>query len=370
MRQDTAEKAWAILGLYDLGGEITALSPYGDGHINDTYRVCVQKDGEAKQYVLQRLSPVAFPEPEKVMENVAQVTAFLRESIARRGGDPARETLSLIPMRDGRTYLSEEGGCWRVYSFIATSVTYQLPDSEEVFREAGRAFGMFLRDLGDYPAATLNETIPHFHDTVSRVEALREAIRLNRAGRAGQVEREIQFALERAGDAGKLLAGLEGGALPLRVTHNDTKLNNVLMDAATRKALCVIDLDTVMPGLCAYDFGDAIRFGANTALEDEKDLSKVRFSLPMFKAFAEGYLGEAGSMMGKEEILSLPLGAWMMTYECGIRFLTDYLNGDIYFHTAYPEHNLVRARNQFALLSDMEKNRDGMNAIVYEWIKE
>lgn len=370
MCQSLAEQAKHVLSLYDLEGEIVSFAPYGDGHINDTYRVTTRRDGCECHYILQHLSPVAFHEPEQVMDNVSCVTAYLKESIARRGGDPDRETLDIIPLRDGKAYLLTDNGCWRMYRFITDSVTYQLPDSTDIFREAGRAFGMFLRDLGDYPASTLHETIPHFHDTVRRVTALEAAVSGDAAGRAAQVTEEIAFVRERAAKAGRLVNALADHTLPLRVTHNDTKLNNVLMDRATRKALCVIDLDTVMPGLCAYDFGDAIRFGANTAAEDEADLSLVHFSLPMFRAYCEGYLGEAGHMMTREEILSLPVGAWMMTYECGVRFLTDYLNGDVYFHTAYLEHNLVRARDQFALLKDMEKQAEAMDSIVREWIKE
>lgn len=353
----------SILALYALDSAIASARPYGDGHINDTFRVETEGGG---QYILQRLSPAAFKEPEKVMQNVGRVTAFLREAIIRRDGDPARETLQIIPMADGREYLLAEDGCWRMYGFIRDTKTYQQAESEEVFRESGRAFGRFMRDLADYPADTLHETIPRFHDTPDRLKALQEAIAADAAGRAEKVQAEIAFALERSSRAGMLV----DAGLPLRVTHNDTKLNNVLMNAADGKALCVVDLDTVMPGLCAYDFGDAIRFGANTAAEDEQDRSKIHFSLTMFRAYAEGYLGEAGGMLTPAEIESLPLGAWMMTYECGMRFLTDYLNGDTYFHTAYPQHNLVRARDQFALLADMEKQEEAMHSIVREYIKE
>ncbi|MBP3636846.1 MAG: aminoglycoside phosphotransferase family protein [Clostridia bacterium] len=353
----------SILALYQLDSAVTLARPYGDGHINDTYRVETES---GRRYILQRLSPAAFSEPEKVMQNVSRVTAFLREAIRRRGGDPERETLRIIPMADGKEYLMADDGCWRMYGFIGDTKTYQQAENEAVFREAGRAFGRFMRDLADYPADTLHETIPRFHDTENRLAAFKAAVEENRAGRAGQVQAEIAFVLERGCRAGELLKA----SLPLRVTHNDTKLNNVLMNAADSKALCVVDLDTVMPGLCAYDFGDAIRFGANTAAEDEQDLTKVNFSLPMFKAYAEGYLGEAGSMLTAAEIASLPLGAWMMTYECGMRFLTDFLNGDTYFHIAYRQHNLVRARNQFTLLADMERQADGMHGIVREYIKE
>ena len=356
-----------ILPHYALEGGVIGAAPYGTGHINDTFRV---DTGAGRAYILQRLSPVAFREPEKVMANVQGVLTHLRGKVEARGGDPARETLTLVLTAEGRPCVMDESGCWRMYLLITGAVGYQLPDSMEVFREAGRAFGAFQTALEDYPADTLHETIPRFHDTVNRAANLSRAIEADAAGRAACVEAEIAFARARFDRAGALLDGLHAGRLPLRVTHNDTKLDNVLMDCATGKALCVIDLDTVMPGLCAYDFGDAIRFGANTALEDEADLTKVHFSLDMYRAWTEGYLGEAGDALTAEEIRSLPLGAWMMTYEVGVRFLTDYLEGDVYFHTAYPEHNLVRARNQFALLKDMERCEAEMLAFAQRWIKE
>lgn len=350
----------SVLRRYGLTAEETP-ERYGCGHINDTFLTRQQ----GKAYILQRVSPAAFHAPEKVMENIAGVTARLRESILKRGGDPERETLTLLPADDGRLFIKDaDGATWRLTLFIDGAAVYQRAESEAVFREAGRAFGEFLHDLADYPAETLHETIPHFHDTPSRVEALREAVRTDAAGRLAQVGAEVDFALSRASRAGELTDALARGELPLRVTHNDTKLNNVLLDAETGRALCVIDLDTVMPGLCAYDFGDAIRFGANTADEDEKELDKVRFSLPMYRAYLSGYVSAAGGMLTAAELASLPVGAWMMTYECGTRFLTDFLNGDIYFHTAYPTHNLTRARNQFALLADMERHAEEMRACM------
>ncbi len=362
MHQPTQTALQEILAHFCTEGQVKAIRPYGSGHINDTFLVETQ---EAPNYILQRVSSACFPRPVEVMENVCGVTGFLRKAILAAHGDADRETLTLLPTREhGYWFVDADGDCWRVYLNIANTRTYQLPENADIFRKAGQAFGKFQMMLADYPAETLHETIPHFHDTVSRVEALRQAIREDRAGRAQGVQPEIEFALARAEKAGALVNMLAAGELPLRVTHNDTKLNNVLMDAETGDGVCVIDLDTVMPGLCAYDFGDAIRFGANTAEEDEADVSKIHFSLPMFRAYAEGYLKEAGSALSEAEVRSLPLGAWMMTYEVGIRFLTDYLNGDVYFHVAYPEHNLVRARNQFALLADMEKNEEAMDEVV------
>ena len=370
--QPLQQLALSVLDRFDVWGTLTAIRPFGDGHINDTF--CVETDRAHKlgRYILQRLSPVAFKHPDQVMENVVNVTNYLHDIIRERGGDPDRASLTLIPLKDNRGWftLDEEGGCWRVYLLISDSMSYQLPESESIFREAGRAFGQFQSQLNDYPAHTLHETIPHFHDTVSRVETFKAAIARNASGRLEQVRSEVDFALAWSVRAGALVDQLADGRLPMRVTHNDTKLNNVLLDKTTNKALCVIDLDTVMPGLAAYDFGDAIRFGANTAAEDEQDLSKVHFSLPMFRAYAEGYLAEAGSMLSEAEVASLATGSMMMTFECGMRFLTDYIDGDVYFHTAYAEHNLVRARCQFALLREMQENEEAMLDILMQCWKK
>ncbi len=370
MARFSAKEAAKKLAAFDLYGQVVDIQRYGCGHINDTFMVTTRKPGKTEEhrYILQRLSPVAFHEPEKVMDNIARITAYLKTLILRRGGDPDRETLIIIPARDGKDYLMDpDNGCWRMYLFIEDSFTYQQAETEAVFREAGRAFGALQRDLADYPAASLHETIPRFHDTPNRVRALHRVMDEDPANRVRDAEEEIAFALEREERASALVDAQLRGELPLRVTHNDTKLNNVLMNRETGKAMCVVDLDTVMPGLCAYDFGDAIRFGANTAAEDEANLTLVRFSLPMYRAYSEGYLEAVGGMLTAAEVRSLPLGAWMMTYECGVRFLTDYLDGDHYFGIAYPEHNLVRARNQFALLKDMERHADEMAEVVAQW---
>ena len=358
---DIPETARQIAGLFALPGEIESCEAYGCGHVNHTFRVHCR--GRAEDYVLQRISAVAFHHPEQVMENVVRVTAHLQRAVAARGGDPARETLTLIPLKDGGccTY-DREGVCWRMYRFIPDTVTYQLPDTPEVLRQAGAAFGSFQAMLADFPAGELYETIPRFHDTPHRLADFRRALREDSAGRAQTCGGEVEAILSRADRAGELM----DAGLPLRVTHNDTKLNNVLMDSATGRGLCVVDLDTVMPGLAAWDFGDAVRFGANTALEGERDLSKVRFSLPMYRAWAEGYLEQAGSMLTPEELDSLPTGCWMMTYELASRFLADYLSGDVYFHIELPDDNLARARCQLALLADMERHGDEMLQVIHE----
>ena len=347
-------------------GILEAPVPFGGGHINDTYLFSPAGE-KGVRYVLQRINRSAFPRPEDVMDNMLRVTEHLRRQIVLRGGDPQRETLRLLRTRDGAFFaVDRNGDCWRSYSFVSDSVSYDRSGDEAVFRESGRAFGRFLAMLDGFDASSLHETIERFHDTPRRFAALRDAIRRDAAGRAQGVSDLTGLALSYEPFASTLVDALADGRLTLRVTHNDTKLNNVLLDERTGRALCVIDLDTVMPGLCAYDFGDAIRYGASTAAEDEPDLSRVRLSLPLYRAYAEGYLAEAGSLLSRQELLSLPVGAKMMTLETGVRFLTDYLNGDVYFKTAYPEHNLVRARTQFALLSDMDAHWDEMVSVVRE----
>lgn len=333
------------------------------GHINDTFLV---EDGG--QFVLQRINHYVFPSPRDIMENIAGVTAFLREKIRDRGGDPDRETLSLRSTQAGEPlFVDRDGNFWRCMAYVAGAQSFESAESAAMLREAGRAFGEFQSLLSGYPAQTLHETIADFHNTPVRCQQLWQAAQEDRAGRLSQVEAELAFAKAREGGASLLMDLLGQGRLPLRVTHNDTKISNVLFDRETGRALCVIDLDTVMPGLCAFDFGDSIRAGATTAAEDEADLSKVHFDLERFAAYTEGFLSAAGKALTPTELATLPDGALLMTFEVGIRFLADYLNGDVYFRTAYPEHNLVRARNQFKLVEEMEQKRPGMDALIQKY---
>lgn len=367
MNSSMTVKAQNAAKRFCLPGDILSVTPFGNGHINNTFRVIAATGdaGESQPFVLQRISPEAFPYPEQVMENISGVTRHLRKAIVEKGGDPDRDTMTLIPAKDGKDYFTDsDGGVWRIYTLIENTVSYDLPDTEELFKEAAVAFGAFQMSLDGYPAHTLHEVIPGFHDTPNRLNQLEAAVKKDQAGRLASVMEEVGFCRARTAKAGTLTGLLKEGKLPLRVTHNDTKLNNVLFDETTNRSVCVVDLDTVMPGLCAYDFGDAIRFGANTALEDEQDLTQVQFNIKMFEAYAEGYLAKAGSILTELEKATLPLGAWMMTLECGSRFLTDYLNGDTYFRTAYPTHNLVRARNQFKLLTEMEGQAAAMDAVI------
>ena len=360
---DLLKSAQDIATLFAVAEPIRQLTPFGNGHINDTFLV----DDGSQQYVLQRISPNAFPYPEKIMENMEKVTRHLINAIRTRGGDPARETLHVIPLKSGLPYYRDpQGHIWRMTLCIPDTISIDLPEHEDMFRESGRAFGMFAHDLDSFPAASLFETIARFHDTPNRVRAFEDAVLQDSEKRLSSVMDLVHLYQDREHRAHELVDALESGALPLRVTHNDTKLNNVLLDRKTGKAVCVIDLDTVMPGLVAYDFGDAIRFGANTAAEDERDRSRIHFSLPMFRAFAEGYLSACADMLSDAELASLSTGAWMMTYECGMRFLTDYLQGDHYFHSAYADHNLVRAWDQMTLLQDMERHEQAMRQIIQE----
>lgn len=337
------------------------IEPYGNGHINDTFLLTIDTPDGIRRFILQRLNRRVFSRPDQVMENIARVTAHLGKKIAQSGGDPLRETLTLVPTDgDTRHYVDENGDYYRIYLFIEHTVSFDLPDTPQLFERSAHSFGKFQLQLADFPAEALHETIPNFHNTPERFRQLEAAIREDRANRRVQVGPEIDFALR----YGREVRRLADANMPLRVTHNDTKLNNILMDSATGEGVCVIDLDTVMPGLAAYDFGDAIRFGANTAAEDEQNLDKVKLSLPMFEAYARGYLREAGRALTPGEIESLPMGAKLMTLECGLRFLTDHLNGDIYFKVHKENHNLIRARNQFALVRDMEKNWEAMQSAV------
>lgn len=347
-------------------GTFIEAQSYGFGHINDTYAAYFAKaDGDVHRYILQRINHNVFKKPEELMANVEGITKHLRKAIIEAGGNPARETLNLVPACNGKSYYKDsDGNYWRAYIFIEGARTYQVVEKPEHFYKAGKAFGTFQKFLASYPASTLNETIPNFHNTKKRFEAFVEAVEKDIKGRAEDVRPEIEFALKRDAEMGALVDLLEKGQLPLRVTHNDTKFNNVMIDDITGEGICVIDLDTVMPGLSLYDFGDSVRFGTNPAEEDEKDLEKVRMDLNLFEVFTKGFLEAAGGSLTPAELDYLPLAARIMTYECGIRFLTDHLNGDTYFKIHRDGHNLDRARTQFKLVADMEQKHDLMTQVV------
>ena len=336
---------------------------YGSGHINDTYLV-----ENSKKYILQRINTNIFKNPDRLMENIVNVTEFLKKKIIENGGDPERETLTVIYTKDHKPYYQDEDGCcWRMYNFIGNTTSYDEVRNDDDFYQSAVSFGKFQSLLADFPAHTLHETIEKFHDTHDRFLKFKKAVEEDVCQRAKDVQEEIQFVLDRE-DIANILGDLQmEGKLPLRVTHNDTKLNNILIDNETHQGICVIDLDTVMPGLAVNDFGDSIRFGASTGAEDEKDLSKIECDMHLFEIYTKGFVEGCDNKLTEEEMNCLPIGAKVMTYECGMRFLTDYLQGDVYFKTQYPTHNLDRCRTQFKLVKDMEDKWDIMNKIVEKY---
>ena len=359
-----------VLAAYEFPATLLGAVRYGQGHINDTFCVlCQGQEGDATRYILQGLSSAAFPHPEELMENFIGITSYLREKVIAAGGDPLRETLSLVKTKDGKDFYTDSNGkVWRLTPFIENTDCFQSA-TPELFEASARAFGRFQYLLQGYPAATLHETIVNFHNTEDRFAKFEAALAADKLGRAKDIAADIQFVLDRKADCSVALEALRSGKLPLRVTHNDTKLNNILIDRTTHEGICVIDLDTTMPGLSIYDFGDSIRFGANHSKEDEKDLSKVNFDIGLYEVYTRGFLEGAKGSLAPAELEYLPWGARLMTLECGIRFLTDYQEGDHYFHIQYPEQNLDRTRTQFKLVRDMEEQFDGMAAVVSKYAK-
>ncbi len=342
---------------FQLDGRPVLCSRYGNGHINTTFLL---ETDLGTRYILQKVNQQVFRNVPALMNNIQAVTDHLWKK-----NPDARRVLRLVPTKDGQPYaLDAQGEHWRVYVFVEDSICLDKAQTAEEFYESGVAFGQFQNLLSDFPAANLVETIPGFHDTISRYLRFHEVLHDDPHGRAREVRPEIDFLLKREDDAGAMVRMLTCGQLPLRVTHNDAKLNNVLLDKANGKPLCVVDLDTVMPGLCGNDFGDSIRFGASTALEDERDLGRVSLSLPLFEMYARGFLSACGESLTPLELETLPLAAKLMTLECGLRFLTDYLEGDVYFRTHRPGHNLDRCRTQLHLVADMERKFQQMQSII------
>ncbi|MCR5457142.1 MAG: 6-phosphogluconolactonase [Clostridiales bacterium] len=349
-----------VLMDYDLGSEPVVTERFGNGHINDTYRVTL-KNG--KYCLLQKINKRVFTKPYELMENVSRVCDFVANKTADR-----RRSLHLVKTKEGNLYyIDAEGEFWRMYEYITDSICLDKAETPEDFYQSAVAFGEFQNSLADFDATTLYEVIPNFHNTVSRYKDFRRAIEENKSGRADECSDEIEFYLAHEKIAGEIVDKLASGELPTRVTHNDTKLNNVMLDAKTRTALCVIDLDTVMPGSVLYDFGDSIRFGASSADEDERDLSRVYMDLSLFEAYTKGFLSACGKSLTDKEKEMFPMGAIMMTLECGMRFLTDHLNGDTYFRISREGHNLDRSRTQMKLVQDMENKMSEMNEIVKKY---
>ena len=367
------EKVWCGRGEafvnFKLDGMVISAVPYGSGHINDTFLITLRRDDESEgRVILQRMNTSVFVEPEKLMENILNVTSYLRKVIIEQGGDPERETLNVIKTKDDLPYyIDAEGNYWRCYVFIEGAKTYDKVESLDDFYQSAVSFGNFQKMLADYPAETLHETIKGFHDTKARFETFKKVVAEDVCGRAASAQKEIDFVLAHEDVANVFGELLEKGEIPLRVTHNDTKLNNIMIDDETRKGICVIDLDTVMPGLAMHDFGDSIRFGASTAAEDETDLSKVSCDMELFELYTKGYIEGCGGKLTKKEIELMPMGAKVMTFECGMRFLTDYLQGDTYFKIHREGHNLDRCRTQFKLVEDMERKWYTMEEIVEKY---
>lgn len=359
-----------IIKQFTFEGTLLEKKPWGNGHINDTFLLVFEVPEKGRvRYIMQRINTNIFTEPMELMENIVNVTSYLRNIIVKNGGDPDRETLNVIPSLDGKPFvLAEDGKCWRAYKYIEGASSYEKIESPEDFYESAWAFGNFQRMLSDYPAETLHETIEGFHDTKARFAVFKKAVEEDVCGRAASVKEEIAFVLAHEETANIFGEMLERGELPLRVTHNDTKINNIMMDDVTRKGVCVIDLDTVMPGLAMNDFGDSIRSGANTGAEDETDLSKVSCDLNLYEAYTKGFIEGCQGKLTQKEIEMLPMGAKVMTFECGMRFLTDYLQGDTYFKIHRENHNLDRCRTQFKLVADMEEKWDTLTEITKKYM--
>lgn len=364
------EELLQIAERFEIEGETAAIESHGNGHINDTYLLtCRRASGEELRYILQRMNHEVFKDPKGLMENIAGVTTFLQKKIQEHGGDPRREALNVIAAREGGTFCRlDDGTFWRMYRFVEDAVSCDVVERPEDFYESAVAFGHFQKLLADYPAESLHETIPDFHNTIDRLEKFKKALAEDSMNRAGEAADEIRFVLDREADCRVLCDLLASGEIPLRVTHNDTKLNNIMLDNQTRKGICVIDLDTVMPGSALYDYGDSIRFGANTGAEDERDLSKISCDLELFALYTKGFIEGCEGSLTKKEIELLPMGAKLMTLECGMRFLTDHLEGDHYFKIHRPGHNLDRCRTQFCMVKDMEDKWEQMESIVKAYL--
>lgn len=357
-----------IISNFNVNGTLVSCERYGEGHINETYLAVLDNNGVRTNYILQKINGNLFKDVDKLMNNIRLVTEFNRQKIAERGGNPDRESLTIIYTNNGKTYYRDDcGNNFRMYIFITDAVAYQTVEKPEHFYQSAVAFGNFANLLAQFDATQLVEILPDFHNTEKRFNDFLAVLQADKLGRADSVRAEIDFVLARKDYCGRIVSLLRSGAMPTRVTHNDTKLNNVMLDVVTGKPVAIIDLDTIMPGSICYDFGDSIRFGCNPCAEDEKDLSKVVFDINLFEQYTKGYLSAIGEGATQIEKDNLAFSAILLTYECGMRFLTDYLDGDVYFHTKYAGQNLDRARTQFKLISDMEKVLDQMQAIVRKY---
>ena len=351
-----------IVTHFAVPGDYVSCVRYGEGHINDTFCLTMKTGEGTTRYILQRINHRLFRNVGALMHNIELVTAFCRESVLARGGDPMRECLQIVPTTTGGSFYTDGTDYYRMYVFIEGATTYQTVRDPRDFYESAVAFGHFASLLAKFDASQLYEVLPDFHNTRVRYRNFLAAVEADACARAHEVRQEITWVREHASLCGKIVDKIESGEIPLRVTHNDTKLNNVMLDDRTGQGLAVIDLDTVMPGSLCYDFGDSIRFGCNPAAEDERDLTKVHFRFDLYETYLAGYLSAVGDGITETERRCLAMGAIMMTYECGMRFLTDYLEGDVYFRTTRPGQNLDRARTQFRLVDEMLAVYDRMLA--------
>lgn len=356
---------------FNLPGTFHTAEPYGTGHINDTYRACWMEGQTPRVYIHQRINHFVFKDPARLMDNIGRVTGHLRRKIAGRpGAQPEREALTVVPARDGRLFFQDDrGNFWRTYIFITKARTYDVCQDARLAREAARAFGQFQADLADLNGARLHETIPWFHHTPRRFEALENAIERDPHNRAAGARAEIDFCLNRKPMTVRLTGLVERGIMPERITHNDTKINNVMIDNDSGRGVCVIDLDTVMAGCVLYDFGDMVRSITRTSAEDEPNLDRVAMDPRMFEALAAGYLESAGAFLKPVEIEHLAFSGQLITFTIGIRFLTDYLLGDTYFKIHRPGQNLDRARVQFKMVAELERAHDRLQRIVEQYAK-
>ena len=354
----------SVLKKFGINFNSFRVETFHSGHINSTYKVDVRHEGKNESFVLQRINTFVFKNPVGIMQNIDRVTGHIRKSLLADGIDPQGRVLDYLKRENGDNYYFEnKENFWRGYHYIDNTITYDQAEDPQVLKNAGFSFGMFQKQLSDFPMEELNDTLPNFHNTPVRMQNLFDAYGEDKMGRACEIEKEIALFKENKELWSRLEELRQNGTLPLRVTHNDTKYNNILIDKDSGEAVCVIDLDTVTPGLCAYDFGDAIRFSANTAAEDEADLSKVSLNLDLYEAFASGFIPVVSTFCSKEEMESLALGAVTMTFEVAARFLEDYLRGDVYFKTYREGHNLDRGRNQLALALDMKEKLEKMQEI-------
>jgi hypothetical protein len=357
----------AIASMFELRADFIDAVPYGSGHINDTYCASFDQAGlRPLRYVLQRINTNVFKTPIQLMDNIERVTRHSLERLVEEGNPQARRrTLTCIPAVDGKPYAVDEGGnYWRVYPFIEHATGHDEIQTNEQAYEAAKAFGNFQKLAAGLGGPRLHETIPHFHHTPKRIDALRAAISADRVNRAAEVKTEIAFVDARAAECSRITDLLAAGVIPERVTHNDTKLNNVLLDNTTAEGVCVIDLDTTMPGCALYDFGDMVRTATPTTREDATGLDTLDLRMDRFGALVRGYLSSAGAFLNAAELGNLAFSGKLLTLECGIRFLTDYLSGDVYFKIKRPGHNLDRCRNQFALVAAIEKRLPEMEKLV------